>query len=108
MTMYTTFTDDSYAGQIVLITGAASGMGLEAASAFAHKGAQVVLCDLNMNALEKETEKLRALGLNVHAVKMDVSKQEDIDAGFAWCGKKIGMFGRACNLRRHRQHGQNS
>jgi CheY-like chemotaxis protein len=43
----------SLEGRVVLITGAGSGIGREMALEFARHGAQLVLCDINMPAVEK-------------------------------------------------------
>ena len=40
-----------FAGQVALVTGASSGMGLATAQAFAEAGAAVVLADINEEAL---------------------------------------------------------
>jgi len=40
------------AGRLVLVTGAASGIGYETALAFADRGARLVISDLNETALE--------------------------------------------------------
>ncbi|WP_256981665.1 SDR family NAD(P)-dependent oxidoreductase [Streptomyces sp. NBS 14/10] len=42
-----------FSGQVALVTGAASGMGLAAARAFADSGAAVVLADLDPDAVHK-------------------------------------------------------
>ena len=44
-------------GQVALVTGASSGMGLATAEAFAASGAAVVLADINEKALQIATEK---------------------------------------------------
>jgi NAD(P)-dependent dehydrogenase (short-subunit alcohol dehydrogenase family) len=46
----------------VLVTGAASGIGRESALAFARRGADLVLCDLNAGGLEETAAAIRALG----------------------------------------------
>lgn len=43
----------SFDGQVALVTGAASGMGLAAAKAFAAAGASVALADMNEEAVTK-------------------------------------------------------
>lgn len=45
-------------GKVAIVTGAAGGMGLGAASLFADEGAKVVLIDLNQSALENAVEKI--------------------------------------------------
>ena len=40
-----------FTGQVALVTGASSGMGLATARAFAEAGAAVVLADINQDAL---------------------------------------------------------
>jgi NAD(P)-dependent dehydrogenase (short-subunit alcohol dehydrogenase family) len=40
-----------FAGQVALVTGASSGIGLAAARAFAEAGGAVVLADINTDAL---------------------------------------------------------
>ena len=42
------------AGRTVLVTGAGSGIGRESALAFARRGADLVLCDLNAEGLERD------------------------------------------------------
>ena len=53
------FAADHFAGQSVLITGAAGGMGLETARAFAAHGATVMLTDLDGAAVERGAESER-------------------------------------------------
>lgn len=48
-------------GRTVLVTGAASGIGRESALAFARRGADLVLCDLNREGLESCADAIRAL-----------------------------------------------
>jgi NAD(P)-dependent dehydrogenase (short-subunit alcohol dehydrogenase family) len=48
-------------GRTVLVTGSASGIGRESALAFARRGADLVLCDLNAAGLEETAAKIRAL-----------------------------------------------
>lgn len=45
-------------GKVAIVTGAAGGMGLGAASLFAEEGARVVLIDQNQSALETAVEKI--------------------------------------------------
>lgn len=52
----------SFEGKVALVTGAASGLGLATAKAFAESGASVVLADWNEKEVEAEAKKLADKG----------------------------------------------
>jgi len=66
-------------GKVVIITGAASGMGKSHAKLFAKEGAKVVGSDINFDGLKKVVEEIRNDGGEAIAVAHDVSKKEDWD-----------------------------
>jgi 3-oxoacyl-[acyl-carrier protein] reductase len=86
---YATFADNCFAGRSVLITGAASGMGLETARAFASKGAEVVMADRDEAGLERYSADLRQSGAKIHTVRVDVSDQASIAAAFEYCDANL-------------------
>jgi len=86
---YATFADDCFAGKSVLITGAASGMGLETARAFSSKSAEVVMADRDEGALERYGDELRQSGGKIHTVKVDVSDPESLASVFDFCDANI-------------------
>src|SRR3982074_414897 len=61
------------AGKTAFVTGAASGIGLGVATAFAQAGAKVMLCDIEEEALSAAVEQLRRTNADVDCVKADVS-----------------------------------
>lgn len=65
-----------------LITGAASGIGKACAQRMAKEGYGVVVADVNLPAAEALAEELAAQGLSATAVRMDVSNEEEVEAGF--------------------------
>ncbi len=67
-------------GKRALVTGAARGIGLEFARAYLAEGAQVALADINAEAAARAA---RDLGPGAHAVAMDVTRQDSIEAGIA-------------------------
>jgi len=69
-------------GKQVLVTGAASGIGLECAKAFAQRGAHLLISDINATALEQVRGEISATGVQCFARTCDVSKEESV-ADFA-------------------------
>ncbi len=67
-------------GRTAVITGAASGFGLEAARIAAREGMNVVMADVQPDALELSAHEVRDLGAAVLALRVDVSKAADVDA----------------------------
>ena len=53
-------------GKVAIITGASSGMGKAMAELFAEKGAKVVACDINYEALESVVSAIRETGARKH------------------------------------------
>lgn len=65
-------------GKVVLITGAASGIGLECARAFAKCGANIVISDINAEALENVRAEIAATGVRCFARACDVSSEASV------------------------------
>jgi len=65
--------------QVVVVTGASSGIGLATARMAAKRGAKVVLAARNEADLQKVTDEIRANGGTALAVAADVSKEDDVD-----------------------------
>jgi NAD(P)-dependent dehydrogenase (short-subunit alcohol dehydrogenase family) len=60
-------------GRSAIVTGAASGIGLAYAEAMAEAGAKVTLTDIDRDAAEREAERLRGLGYDARADRLDVA-----------------------------------
>ncbi|MFD7292495.1 glucose 1-dehydrogenase [Streptomyces sp. NPDC059897] len=80
-----------FTGQVALVTGAASGMGLATARAFAEAGAAVALADLDQKAAERAAEELTTAGHRVIGVGCDVA---DEDQAAAMVARTVETFGR--------------
>lgn len=80
----------SFENKVAFVTGAASGMGLATAQAFAEAGAAVVLADFTEDAVKTEAQKLVAAGHRVIAVRCDVS--DDIQVA-AMVDRTVAEFG---------------
>lgn len=77
--------------QVVLITGALTGIGRATAVAFAKKGAQVVVAGRRDEAGKALAGELRSLGSEAEFINTDVRKEDDVRA---LVDKTIARFGR--------------
>jgi NAD(P)-dependent dehydrogenase (short-subunit alcohol dehydrogenase family) len=81
----------SFENKVTLVTGAAAGMGLATAKAFAEAGAAVVLADFKEDAVKAESQKLVAAGHKAIAVRCDVSDDAQVAA---MVDRAVAEFGR--------------
>jgi NAD(P)-dependent dehydrogenase (short-subunit alcohol dehydrogenase family) len=70
----------SQAAKTLVITGAASGFGLEFARLGATRGYNIVLADVEQGALDAAAAEIAATGVQVLAQRVDVSKHEQVEA----------------------------
>ena len=68
----------SFTGRVVVITGAASGIGFGLAERFAAEGMKLVLADVEERALAAAAQRLRAPGRELIEVRCDVSHPEEV------------------------------
>src|SRR5258706_2122055 len=81
----------SFENKVALVTGAASGMGLTTARAFAEAGAAVALADVNESAVSSAAEELVTAGHKAIGVRCNVADEADVAAMVA---QTISTFGR--------------
>src|SRR2546423_1376720 len=74
--------------RIIFLTGGATGIGRECASAYAKEGATVAIADIDGAGAERAA---RELGQNHHGLRCDVSKAEDVHAAIE---RSLKTFGR--------------
>lgn len=80
----------TFQGRTAVITGAASGFGLEASRIAAGRGMNVVMADVQRDALDTAAAEIEALGAAVIAQRVDVSKAAEVEALGAACTDRFG------------------
>ncbi|MDJ0789788.1 MAG: glucose 1-dehydrogenase [Myxococcota bacterium] len=78
--------------RVALVTGAASGIGLESARALAREGASVIAVDLDVAGGEAAAAALRDEGSEAHFVRADVSSAADCEAMVAAAEERFGAL----------------
>jgi NAD(P)-dependent dehydrogenase (short-subunit alcohol dehydrogenase family) len=83
--------DISFDGKVALVTGAASGLGLATARAFANSGASVALADWHEGAVRAAADEMTAQGHKALAIQCDVADDAQVEA---MVGQAVAAFGR--------------
>jgi NAD(P)-dependent dehydrogenase (short-subunit alcohol dehydrogenase family) len=78
-------------GGIAVITGAASGFGLECSRIAAHLGMKVVMADVQADALATAQQEIEGLGVQVLPFRLDVSKASEVEALAAATVQRFGV-----------------
>jgi NAD(P)-dependent dehydrogenase (short-subunit alcohol dehydrogenase family) len=82
-----------FEGKVVIVTGAASGIGFATANRFGSEGARVVIADLKMDKAEAAAEELKRSGApDALGMGCDVSDEEQIIAVVAKTKERWGNF----------------
>ncbi|MFE2842028.1 glucose 1-dehydrogenase [Streptomyces scopuliridis] len=81
----------NFENKVALVTGAASGMGLATARAFAEAGAAVVLADVDKEAVQRAAEALTSAGHQAIGVTCDVTDERQTAA---MVERAVTTFGR--------------
>lgn len=76
--------------KVAVVTGAASGIGKEIAQTYFAHGAKVAIADLNLDAAQAVAREFDPSGERVLAVAMDVTNEEQVDAGIAQVASRFG------------------
>lgn len=77
-------------GKVAVVTGASSGLGADAALAYAKAGADVALLARRVEKLNEVQEEIKKTGRNVVAIGCDVTKEESVQSAI---NKVLDTFG---------------
>ena len=78
-------------GKVVLITGGAGGIGKATAQALIHEGADVVIADMNRDALREAENSLEASGGRIFSIVADVTDKAQVEDMIQ---KTVAKFGK--------------
>jgi len=84
-------------GKVAVVTGAASGIGLAMANAFARAGCSMVLADIDQGALDAAAAEVGAHGVDTLTVRTDVSKREQVEELATATIDRFGAVHVVCN-----------
>jgi NAD(P)-dependent dehydrogenase (short-subunit alcohol dehydrogenase family) len=84
-------------GKAAVVTGAASGIGFALAERFARAGLDIVLADIEQEALVAAEQKIAALGVQTLAVPTDVSDEAAVQTLAAAAIERFGAVHLVCN-----------
>ena len=84
-------------GKTAIVTGVASGIGLGIATALAEAGANVVMADIQKDAVEAAAHGLSGTNKRVMPVRIDVTQEQSVLDALAEAGRNFGKLHIACN-----------
>ena len=84
-------------GKTAIVTGAASGIGLGIATALAEAGANVVMADIQKDAVEQAAHSLSGTNKRVMPVRIDVTQEQSVVDALAEAERNFGKLHITCN-----------
>jgi NAD(P)-dependent dehydrogenase (short-subunit alcohol dehydrogenase family) len=84
-------------GKTAVVTGAASGIGFALAERFARAGLNIVLADIEQEALDGAEQQIAALGVQTLAVRTDVSDEAAVQTLAMAAVERFGAVHLVCN-----------
>lgn len=87
-----------FTDKVVLVTGAASGIGQAAALRLAQEGGKLFCVDINEKALQETVTTIRDSGGEATARRLDISSESDVNECVGDCVKQYGQLDAVVNM----------
>ena len=81
---------DSFKNKVIVVTGAASGIGAAICRRFAREGARIGLLDMNAKGVQAASNKLRADGVDAVGIRCDVVDEDECTSAMK---EIVGLYG---------------
>ncbi|RZC38141.1 adh short and/or KR domain containing protein [Asbolus verrucosus] len=81
---------DRWKGKVAVVTGASAGIGAAIAEKLVDEGLQVAGLARRSERIEELSRKLEGKAGKLHAVRADISKEEDVLRAFRWVADNLG------------------
>ena len=78
-------------GKVALVTGGNSGIGLGMAKGLAESGAGICIWGTNIEKNERSQKELSSIGIKAHAIRCDVSSEDQVETAFQ---ETLKIFGK--------------
>lgn len=90
----------SLEGKLIVVTGAANGIGRALALALAQRGAHVAMFDIDQSALDDSARTIRAAvpGVRLHPARVDLASRDEIVAAARALQQQAGAVHGICNV----------
>ncbi|ADL53967.1 SDR family NAD(P)-dependent oxidoreductase [Clostridium cellulovorans] len=79
-------------GKVAVVTGASSGLGKDAALAYAKEGVNVALLARRVEKIEEIAKEVESLGVKAIAIKCDVAKEEEVKVAIETIVNEFGRI----------------
>ncbi|PSN32246.1 Dehydrogenase/reductase SDR family member 11 [Blattella germanica] len=81
---------ERWAGRVAVVTGASSGIGAAIVQEFVKKGLRVAGFARRVDRIQELSKQLKDSPGELHAVRCDITKEDDILAAFSWVKEHLG------------------